>query len=85
MRLRSASPEFAELWDRHAVAQVEDSGIRTFRSPIVGDLHCQMSNMWQAPRSGHRLQVFVPVETVTQGRLARLLSLARQSSSRSTN
>jgi hypothetical protein len=80
-RLRSASPEFAELWDRHAIAQVEDSGIRTFRSPVVGDLHFQMSNTWLAPRSGPRLQVFVPAEAATERRLARLLSLAPQSSS----
>ena len=79
-RLRSASPEFAELWDRHAIAQVEDSGIRGFHSPIVGDLHFQMSNTWLAPRSGHRLQVFVPAEAETERRLARLLSLAPQSS-----
>ena len=80
-RLRSASPEFAELWDRHAIAQVEDSGIRTFRSPIAGDLRFQMSNTWLAPRSGHRLQVFVPAEAETERRLGRLLSLAPLSSS----
>ena len=74
-RLRSESTEFAELWDRHAVAHVEDSGIRTFRNPIVGDLRFQMSNTWLAPRSGHRLQVFVPADAATEENLNRLLSL----------
>ena len=58
-------------------------GSGNFFSPIVGDLHFQMSNTWLAPRSGHRLQVFVPAEAETERRLARLLSLAPQSSSTS--
>jgi MmyB-like transcription regulator ligand binding domain len=72
-RLRAVSPEFAELWDRHTVAQVEDSGIRTVRNPIVGELHFEVSNTWLAPRSGRRLQVFTPADSETERRLAGLM------------
>ena len=75
-RLRAVSPEFADLWDRHTVAQVEDSGVRTIRNPIVGELHFEVSNTWLAPRSGHRLQVFTPADSETERRLARLVSRA---------
>ena len=75
-RLRAVSPEFAELWDRHTVAQVEDSGVRTIRNPIVGELHFEVSNTWLAPWSGHRLQVFTPADSETELRLARLVSRA---------
>jgi hypothetical protein len=75
-RLQAASPEFAELWGRHAVAQVEDSGTRTFRNASVGVLHFQVSNTWLAPRSGIRLQVFVPSDAETERRLVKLVSVA---------
>ena len=77
-RLQAASPEFAELWGRHAVAQVEDSKTRTFRNAIVGVLHFQVSNTWLAPRSGIRLQVFVPSDAETEKRLVKLVSMAPQ-------
>ncbi|MER5520769.1 helix-turn-helix transcriptional regulator [Streptomyces sp. NPDC002763] len=72
-RLRAVSPEFAELWDRHTVAQVEDSGVRTIRNAIVGELRFEVSNTWLAPRSGHRLQVFAPADSETERRLADLV------------
>ncbi|GHD76402.1 DNA-binding protein [Streptomyces mirabilis] len=75
-RLRAVSPEFAELWDRHTIAQVEDSGVRTIRNAIVGELHFEVSNTWLAPRSGHRLQVFAPADSETERRLASLVSRA---------
>lgn len=75
-RLRAVSPEFAELWDRHTVAQVEDSGVRTIRNAIVGELHFEVSNTWLAPRSGHRLQVFTPADCETERRLAGLVGRA---------
>ncbi|MFD9515550.1 helix-turn-helix transcriptional regulator [Streptomyces mirabilis] len=75
-RLRAVSPEFAELWDRHTVAQVEDSGVRTIRNAIVGELHFEVSNTWLAPRSGHRLQVFTPADSETERRLASLVGRA---------
>jgi transcriptional regulator with XRE-family HTH domain len=75
-RLRAVSPEFAELWDRHTVAQVEDSGVRTIRNAIVGELHLEVSNTWLAPRSGHRLQVFAPADSETERRLASLVRRA---------
>ncbi|MFJ1610708.1 helix-turn-helix transcriptional regulator [Streptomyces sp. NPDC088253] len=75
-RLRAVSPEFAELWDRHTVARVEDSGVRTIRNAIVGELHFEVSNTWLAPRSGHRLQVFTPADSETERRLASLVGQA---------
>jgi transcriptional regulator with XRE-family HTH domain len=77
-RLQAASPEFAELWGRHAVAQVEDSKTRTFRNATVGVLHFQVSNTWLAPRSGIRLQVFVPSDAETERRLVKLVSRTPQ-------
>jgi transcriptional regulator with XRE-family HTH domain len=72
-RLQAVSPEFAELWERHAVAQVADSGTRTILNAIVGELHFEVSNTWLAPRSGHRLQVFTPADAETGRRLSRLV------------
>jgi hypothetical protein len=77
-RLQAASPEFAELWGRHAVAQVEDAKTRTFRNAVVGVLHFQVSNTWLAPRSGIRLQVFVPSDAETERRLVKLVSMTSQ-------
>lgn len=82
-RLQAVSPEFVELWNRHAVAQVEDSGTRAVRNAIVGDLHFQVSNTWLAPRSGHRLQVFIPADDQTERRLAKLVNTTPHSPSTS--
>jgi transcriptional regulator with XRE-family HTH domain len=81
-RLKAVSPEFAELWDRHAVAQVEDSGIRTFRNALVGDLQFEVSNTWLGPRSGARLQVLTPTDAKTERRLHELVNIPTDSNGR---
>jgi transcriptional regulator with XRE-family HTH domain len=78
-RLRAVSSEFAELWERHAVGQVEDSGIRTIRNALVGDLHFEVSNTWLGPHSGTRLQVLTPTAAETERRLQELVSIADHS------
>ncbi|MBB5120562.1 XRE family transcriptional regulator [Streptomyces eurocidicus] len=70
-RLRAASEEFAELWERHEVAVRRRSRMRVLH-PVIGavDLDCQVL---LAPEGDHRLVLFTPPPgTDTADRLALL-------------
>ena len=63
-RLQQASPAFAELWERHDVAQPENARKRI--------LHCQLgllqfthAHSWLAARAGLRLITYVPADEAT--------------------
>lgn len=45
---------------------------------MIGVLHFQVYNTWLAPRSGIRLQVFVPSDAETERRLVKLVSTTPQ-------
>ncbi|HEU5007687.1 MAG TPA: helix-turn-helix transcriptional regulator [Jatrophihabitantaceae bacterium] len=71
-RLRTVSPEFAELWARHDVQGVENKSKR-FRNPLVGMLKLDATNTWLAPRAGTRLQIYTPGDADTERKLGTLL------------
>jgi transcriptional regulator with XRE-family HTH domain len=50
-RLRAASPEFAELWERHEVRSIENKTKRV-NNPLVGELQLAIMNTWLSPRPG---------------------------------
>ncbi|NBM18216.1 hypothetical protein GUY61_21935 [Streptomyces sp. GC420] len=74
-RLRLASPEFREIWERHEVLGAADKEKR-FRNSRVGPLHLEHTSLWPGPRTGPRLVTYVPVDEESRERLERLQALA---------
>jgi transcriptional regulator with XRE-family HTH domain len=70
-RLTAVSPEFAELWARHEVRNIENKTKR-IRHPKLGLLKFDVTNTWLAPRSGRRMMVYVPADAETERRVQRL-------------
>ncbi len=70
-RLRSASAEFAELWERHEVRSIENK-TKLVRNPLVGTLRFDVMNTWLSPRPGTRLHVYTPADATTRRRLHEL-------------
>ena len=64
-RLREASPEFSELWDRHEVAEPENARKRLLHQDF-GLLQFNYMNTWLAPRAGLRLVTYVPADDATR-------------------
>jgi transcriptional regulator with XRE-family HTH domain len=73
-RLRIASPEFAEMWERHEVRSIENK-TKHVNNPLVGDLHLDVMNTWLSPRPGTRLHVYSPSDQVTERRLRELAAV----------
>ncbi|MFD7895702.1 helix-turn-helix transcriptional regulator [Streptomyces sp. NPDC059568] len=73
-RLRSASSEFREIWERHEVVAVGDKTKR-FVNARVGQLNLEHTNLWLGPSSGPRLVSYVPVDDESRARLERLHDL----------
>jgi hypothetical protein len=63
-RLRESSAEFAELWERHEVAEPENSRKRLLHRDY-GLLQFNYMNTWLAPRAGLRLVTYVPADEAT--------------------
>lgn len=71
-RFFAASAEFEALWhQRYEVRGVENQ-IKTFRHPDFGEFQLQQMYWYSAPRNGSRLLVYLPVDEVGEGVLARL-------------
>jgi transcriptional regulator with XRE-family HTH domain len=70
-RLSAASPEFAELWDRHEVASPENLTKR-FLHPEVGLLRLNYTHLWLGQRLGTRMTTYSPADDETAGRLLEL-------------
>jgi hypothetical protein len=70
-RLRAASPEFAELWERHEVRSIENK-TKHLRNPLVGELRLEIMNTWLSPSPGTRLHVYSPADAVSEQRLREL-------------
>jgi MmyB-like transcription regulator ligand binding domain/Helix-turn-helix domain len=70
-RLSKASPEFAELWERHEVTQPENLTKR-FLDPDVGLLKLNYTHLWLGQRLGTRMTVYTPADQQTQERLTEL-------------
>jgi len=73
-RLRTASPEFAELWERHEVRSIENKTKRML-NPLVGELRFEVMNTWLSPRPGTRLHVYSPADAATERKLTELAEI----------
>ena len=73
-RLVAASPEFAELWERHEVAAPENLTKRILH-PDVGLLRLNYTNLWLGQRLGTRLITYTPADEETGERLQQLSRL----------
>ncbi|MFD4654070.1 helix-turn-helix transcriptional regulator [Kitasatospora sp. NPDC058444] len=70
-RMLKASPDFAELWQRHDVMR-PGNGIKRFQVPGVGLLRCEYTNFWLSPRLGTRLITYTPLDDETRALMDRL-------------
>jgi transcriptional regulator with XRE-family HTH domain len=70
-RLLKASPEFAELWERHEVAAPENRTKRWLH-PQVGLLELNYTNLWLGQRLGTRMITYTPADERTAERLREL-------------
>jgi hypothetical protein len=70
-RLTKASPEFAELWERHEVASPENLTKR-FLHPDVGLLKLNYTHLWLGQRLGTRMTTYTPADAHTHERLREL-------------
>jgi transcriptional regulator with XRE-family HTH domain len=73
-RLLKASPEFAELWQRHEVAASENRTKRWLH-PQVGLLELNYTNLWLGQRLGTRMTTYTPADDRTAARLRELSQL----------
>lgn len=73
-RIRGASPEFRETWQRYEVRGVENL-VKTFRHPSLGGFRLQQFNWWSAPKNGDRLVVYAPVDAADAEVLRRMAAL----------
>jgi len=67
-RLTKASPEFAELWERHEVASPENLTKR-YLHPEVGLLKLNYTHLWLGQRLGTRMTAYSPADEQTAERL----------------
>jgi transcriptional regulator with XRE-family HTH domain len=74
-RLSKASPEFAELWERHEVSNPENLTKR-YMHPEVGLLKLNYTHLWLGQRLGTRMTTYTPADEQTH---ERLLELQRRS------
>ena len=70
-RLTKASPEFAELWERHEVAGPENLTKR-YLHPEVGLLKLNYTHLWLGQRLGTRMTTYTPADEQTADRLRAL-------------
>jgi hypothetical protein len=64
-RLHQVSPDFAELWARHEVAQPETSRKRVLHRDL-GLLQFSHVHSWLSPRTGLRMVTYVPADEATR-------------------
>jgi transcriptional regulator with XRE-family HTH domain len=70
-RLSEASPEFAELWQRHDIA-VPENLTKRFRHPQLGPLQFSYTNLWLSQKLGVRLVTYTPDDPETDAALNRI-------------
>ncbi|MFE7570765.1 helix-turn-helix transcriptional regulator [Streptomyces sp. NPDC057539] len=78
-RLRAASPEFREIWERHEVVTPVGDRTKRFNNAAVGRLNLEHTNLWLGPSAGPRLVSYVPVDEETRLRLEKLQASAQTS------
>ncbi|HEY2508426.1 MAG TPA: helix-turn-helix transcriptional regulator [Streptosporangiaceae bacterium] len=70
-RLTKASPEFAELWQRHEVTNPENLTKR-YLHPEAGLLKLNYTHLWLGQRLGTRITTYTPADEQTAERLLTL-------------
>ncbi|MFH8383176.1 helix-turn-helix transcriptional regulator [Kitasatospora sp. NPDC018058] len=70
-RVRKASPDFEEEWQRHEVMR-PSNGIKCFQVPGVGLLRCEYTNFWLSPRLGTRIVSYTPLDEETRALMDKL-------------
>ncbi|HEU5420857.1 MAG TPA: helix-turn-helix transcriptional regulator [Streptosporangiaceae bacterium] len=70
-RLTKASPEFAELWERHEVAAPENR-TKQWLHPEAGLLRLNYTNLWLGQKLGTRMVTYTPADEQTARRLRQL-------------
>jgi len=70
-RLMKASPEFAELWERHEVASPENLTKRIVHRE-AGLLQLNYTHLWLGQRLGTQLTTYTPADDQTAARLREL-------------
>ncbi|HEX3732766.1 MAG TPA: helix-turn-helix transcriptional regulator [Mycobacteriales bacterium] len=75
-RLRNASPEFTELWQRHEITAPENCTKR-FLHRDVGLMKFSYTNLWTGPRSETRMLAYIPIDDETTERLHKLYEMVR--------
>jgi hypothetical protein len=73
-RLQEASPEFAELWDRHDIAAPENLTKR-YQHPQLGSVQFSYTNLWLSQRLGVRMVTYTPDDAETEAALLRVADL----------
>ncbi|MDN0201069.1 helix-turn-helix transcriptional regulator [Streptomyces sp. S.PNR 29] len=74
-RLRTESPEFREIWDRHEV-EAHRGKRKEFLNQHVGRLLVDHTDLWISPETGPRMVTYVPSDEETRRRLERLHAIA---------
>ncbi|MFJ9695460.1 helix-turn-helix transcriptional regulator [Kitasatospora sp. NPDC101183] len=70
-RLRKASPDFDEAWQRHEV-MLPGNGVKRFAVPDLGVLRCEYTNFWLSPSHGTRMITYTPLDEETRALMQRL-------------
>jgi transcriptional regulator with XRE-family HTH domain len=73
-RLSKASPEFAELWERHEVAP-QQNRTKRWLHPQVGLLQLNYTHLWLGQRLGTKMTTYTPADEQTAARLDELSRL----------
>ena len=74
-RLRSESPEFCEVWDRHEVIEPR-SRRKEFMNRYVGQVCVDHTDLWLGPEAGPRMVTYAPVDEESRRRLEKLHAIA---------
>jgi hypothetical protein len=74
-RLRTESPEFREVWERH---EVDAHRVRRkeFLNRYVGRVVVDHTDLWLGPGAGPRMVTYVPADEESRERLERLHAIA---------
>ncbi|TXS41586.1 XRE family transcriptional regulator [Streptomyces sp. uw30] len=74
-RLRTESPEFREVWERHEVVS-HRSKRKEFLNRHVGRILVDHTDLWLSPDVGPRMVTYVPADDESRERLEKLHAIA---------
>ncbi|MFG3160452.1 helix-turn-helix domain-containing protein [Streptomyces sp. NPDC048232] len=74
-RLRTQSPDFGEVWDRHEVLAHRGKR-KEFLNRYVGRLRLDHTDLWLGPGAGPRMVTYAPADEESRERLERLHAIA---------